>query len=412
MNIKKKRLFVLAATIVINLCIGSGYAWSVFAGPLVKEFGWTAAATALTFTVANSVSPVMMITGGKLQDKFGPRWVIFAGGILYGGGIYLSSMTTSVTWLYATYGITGGFGMGLVYSSTIANAVKFFPEKRGLVSGLVTGGYGFGPVIFAPILQRIIAASGVLFTFKVLGILNILVITFGSQFIATAPANYIPEGWTPPQSKTSSVSSDKTWLQMISDPVFYLLFLMLTFGATSGLMIISQASTIAQDMVLVNAGTAAIAVSLVAIANTSGRIIWGVISDKFGRYNVLPVMYVLSASMMFLLTTVKEGQLLLFTACAMTIGFCFGGFMGVFPALTADSFGTKNNGINYGIMFIGFALGGYIGPMLAANIKAANNGDYTKAFLIASLLSVIGILLTFAVRILKKRITLQLKQAV
>ncbi|HBD64573.1 MAG TPA: MFS transporter [Clostridiales bacterium] len=405
MELKKKRWFVLGASLLINLCIGSGYAWSVYAGPLIKTFGWSAAATALTFTISNAVSPICMITGGKIQDKFGPKWVIFAGGIVFGGGIFLSGLTTSLSWLYFSYGILSGFGMGLVYSCTIANTVKFFPDKRGLVAGLATAGYGFGPVLLAPLSQSLIASHGVLFTFKALGITYLVVILVGSQFIMKAPAGYKPEGWEPTAitAVSSNTGKEKTWSQMLADPLFYLLFSMLTIGATSGLMIISQASPIAQEVVGLSAEQAAFAVSLVAIANMAGRITWGAVSDKIGRYNALPIMYVVLAAAMFSLTLVTAGNFTMFLLAVMFVGFCFGGFMGVFPALTADCFGAKNNGVNYGFMFGGFALGGYIGPVMAATIKAGNNGDYTNAFLIAAAMCILGIIVTFIVRKLNKK---------
>ncbi|WMJ78718.1 MULTISPECIES: L-lactate MFS transporter [unclassified Sedimentibacter] len=407
MDLKKKRWFVLGASLLINLCIGSGYAWSVYAGPLIKTFGWTAAATAMTFTISNAISPVCMITGGKIQDKFGPKWVIFAGGILFGGGIFMSGLTKSLPWIYVSYGIVAGFGMGMVYGCTIANTVKFFPDKRGLVAGLATAGYGFGPVLLAPISQGLISSYGVLFTFRALGVAYLIVILVGSQFIMKAPAGYKPEGWEPPAiTATSAVTgSDKTWSQMLSDSKFYLLFIMLTIGATSGLMIISQASPIAQEIVKVSAEEAAFAVSMVAIANMAGRIAWGAISDKIGRYNTLPIIYVLLAAAMFLLTNVSSGGFALFLVATMMVGFCFGGFMGVFPALTADCFGAKNNGVNYGIMFSGFALGGFIGPVMAATIKSNNNGDYTMAFIIAAVMSLCGIAVTYIIRKTSKKST-------
>ncbi len=404
MDLKKKRWYVLGASLLINLCIGSGYAWSVYAGPLIKTFGWSAAATALTFTIANAVSPICMITGGKIQDKFGPKWVIFAGGIVFGGGIFLSGLTKSLPWLYFSYGILGGFGMGLVYSCTIANTVKFFPDKRGLVAGMATAGYGFGPVLLAPLSQSLIASNGVLFTFKTLGIAYLVIIVVGSQFIMKAPAGYKPEGWEPPVSAASAnTGKEKTWAQMLADPLFYLLFSMLTIGATSGLMIISQASPIAQEVVGVTPEEAAFAVSLVAIANMAGRISWGAVSDKIGRYNAIPIMYIILAAAMFTLTLVSTGGFIMYVLAVMFVGFCFGGFMGVFPALTADCFGAKNNGVNYGFMFGGFALGGYIGPVMAASIKAGNNGDYTNAFLIAAAMCVLGIVITFIVRKMNTR---------
>lgn len=404
MDLKKKRWLVLGASLLINICIGSGYAWSVFAGPLIQEFGWTAAATALTFTIANGISPVTMITGGKLQDKYGPKWVIFVGGLLFGGGLLISSFATSLAWLYVGYGLIAGFGMGLVYSCTIANTVKFFPDKRGLVAGLATAGYGSGAVVFAPIAQNIIAGHGVLFAFKSLGIAYLIIIVVGSQFITRAPAGYVPEGWTPPApTPTGNTGQDKVWHETLRSPLFYLLLIMLTFGTTAGLMIISQASSVAQEVVGSTAERAAFAVSAIGISNMLGRVVWGWISDRFGRYNVLPLVYIVSGLAMFALSTLKAGGFGLFVISAMGVGFCFGGFMGIFPALTADAFGPKNNGVNYGFMFTGFALGGYIGPMMAASIKTANNGDYSMAFLLAAAMSVAGIILTFVTRAFNKK---------
>lgn len=397
MDLKSKRWLILAASIMINLCIGSGYAWSVFAKPMVALLGATAAAVALAFTISNSVSPVTMITGGRLQDKFGPKWVIFAGAFLFGGGIFLTGYTSSLSWLYITYGILVGFGMGTIYSCTVANTVKFFPDRRGLVAGLVTAGYGTGSIIVAPLANWLIANYGVLAAFKTLGIAYIIIIAVFSQFITTAPPGYQPAGWSPPPPSSSSTVSgvDKNWNEMLRDPMFYVLLLMLTVGAFSGLMIISQASPIAQEVINVTPATAALAVSLLAMANTGGRIFWGWASDKVGRYAALTTMYIIAGVAVFALTGV--GTFGAYVAAVMAVGLCFGGIMGIFPALTADMFGPKNNGVNYGIMFSGFAIAGFFGPITAAQVRMASGG-YTQAFIIAACLSVLGILLTQLVR--------------
>ncbi|MBP2629164.1 MAG: NarK [Firmicutes bacterium] len=399
MDLAKKRWYVLIASVVINLCIGSGYAWSVFAGPLIKILGCTAAAAAVAFSLTNMLGPVTMITGGWVQDKFGPKWVIFAGAFMFGGGMYLAGSTDSLSWLYMTYGIMGGLGMGMVYGCTIANTVKFFPDRRGLVAGLATAGYGFGPVIAAPLAQSLIASYGVLATLKIMGIGYLIIIAALSMLITAAPVGYKPEGWNPPAPTASSTvtGAEKNWSQMLSDPMFYLLFSMLVIGAFSGLMIISQASPIAQEIVKVTAAQAAMAVSYLALSNTFGRIFWGSISDKFGRFPALIAMYILAAVAAYGLTTISAGAFTPFVVIVMVIGLCFGGFMGIFPALTADTFGAKNNGVNYGIMFCAFAVAGWFGPRTAATVKAANNGDYTQAFVIAGILSVIGIALTLIV---------------
>jgi len=404
MKPESKRWLVLIASIAINLCIGSGYAWSVFAGPLNEYFtntlmlvGVTAASVTLAFTISNLLGPVTMITGGRIQDLFGPRWVIFTGSFLFGGGVFLTGFAKSLTWLYLSYGLLMGLGMGLIYSCTIANTVKWFPDKRGLVSGLATAGYGTGSIVVPPIANALINSLGIMGAFRTLGIAYFIIIAVGSFFVAQAPANFKPEGWNPPAPAPGSAVSgvDKDWRQMLQDPVFYVLLMMIMIGAFAGLMIISQARQIAIDLTGVPVATAVAAVSLIALGNTGGRFVWGAISDAIGRYTSLMLMYIISAVSVFALTfTTSYG---LFITASMLIALCFGGIMGIFPALTADMFGPKNNGVNYGIMFTGFAIAATLGPMLAANVKQTTD-SYYLAFIIAAILNVIAIFLTYLVK--------------
>lgn len=408
MDLKTKRWLVLVASVLINLCIGSGYAWSVFAKPMVAHLSSvtgvavTAAAATLAFTISNLFGPVTMIIGGSVQDKFGPRWVIFVGAFIFGGGVFLTGFTTSTTWLYLSYGTLMGLGMGLIYSCTIANTVKFFPDKRGLVAGLATAGYGTGSIVVPPLANSMINSMGIMATFRTLGIAYFIIIAVGSFFVMTAPPGYKPEGWTPPAPSAGSAVSgvDKTWKQMLADPIFYVLLLMIMIGAFSGLMIISQASAIAQETTKVTAAVAAVAVSMIALANTGGRLFWGWVSDVIGRYNALTIMYIISAVAVFALTATPSYSL--FVVEAMFIALCFGGIMGIFPALTADMFGPKNNGVNYGIMFSGFAIAAYLGPMTAASVRASTGG-YVTAFIVAAVISIVGILLTQVVRSKSKK---------
>jgi MFS family permease len=425
MDLKQKRWYILIAALAINFCIGSGYAWSVFAGPLTQFFAnlmgqeVAPASVSLAFTISNSIGPVTMISGGLLQDKFGPKWVMLVGGVVFGGGIALVSAGMSLGWLYFTYGIMAGLGMGAVYGCTIANTVKFFPDKRGLVAGLATAAYGLGSVVIAPVAVSMIgdtsAGTGgnIMFTFRTLGLIFLVVIVLGSLVTQRAPAGYIPEGWTPPAPSPSAAVTgvNKTWSQMLSDPTFYVMLLMLTCGAFSGLMITSQASPIASTVVGVTAVQAGFAVSLLGIANMCGRLFWGAVSDKLGRANCLIVMYVLAALSAIILRTVGFGEFAKYVVAVMFVGFCFGGTMGVFPALTADTFGPLNNGVNYGWMFCGFALAGYFGPQIVATNRVAIEGavqgsastfNYGTPFLISTIFSIIGIILTFVFIAMKK----------
>lgn len=220
LNLTKKRWATLVAACVVNLIIGTGYAWSVFAGPWAERLSVPSAA--LAFTVCNAVGFITMITGGKFNDAVGPKWVIVIGGVMFGGGAFLTGFSTSLTMLVIFYGLILGLGMGFIYSCTIGNTVKFFPDKKGMVGGLTTASYGLGSVILAPVAQKMVAAMGVASTFKVLGIIYLVVIIVGAFIIKQCPVGFVPEGWTPPApaaGQAAPVAVDKDWKGMIKDPV-------------------------------------------------------------------------------------------------------------------------------------------------------------------------------------------------
>lgn len=387
------RWLVLSSSVLINLCIGSGYAWSVFQKPLIDMFQWSTSDTSLVFTISFGVVPLAMIVAGKIQDKIGPKTVVLVGGILFGVGIIGAGFTDSLSVLYSTYGVTGGIGMGTTYACTVANTVKLFPDRRGLASGLVVAGFGLGAVLFAPLSTWLIDSHGVLGAFKILGTGHLLLIPALSLLIQAAPAGYRPAGWIPPaNAKNSATAADKDWKHMLCDPKFYVLWCVYAIGTISGLMIIAHASPFGQEIVKLAPQTAAMAVSALALANTGGRIFWGWVSDRIGRFNTVVLMFVLGGTVMFVLPNVAG--LMAFVIALIVIGLCFGGFMGIFPSITADAFGPKNLGMNYGIMFTAFGFAAFVGPRLAATFKELHHGDYTYAFLIAAALSVLGIILT------------------
>lgn len=398
------RWLILFSGVLINLCIGSAYAWSVYQKPLIAMFKWSTTDTSLAFTLSCLLVPVAMIVAGKIQDQKGPRMVIFGGGVIFGLGIIGAGFTDSLAFLYMTYGVLGGVGIGAVYACTVANTVKFFPDKRGLASGLVVAGFGSGAVVLAPLSSALIEAYGVLTTFKILGAAYLVIISACTPLVKTAPSGYRPAGWTPPAPTAITITgTDKNWREMLADPMFYILWSIYIIGCVSGLMIIGHASPIGQEVIKLNPATAAMAVGFLALANTAGRIFWGWVSDKIGRYNAVMIMFALSSVVMFALTQVTT--FVPFVVVLMVIGLCFGGVMGIFPSITADVFGAKNLGMNYGIIFTAWGAAGYVGPRMAGHFKEINKGDYTQAFLIAAGLSVIGILLTYIVQYKKKKAT-------
>ena len=405
-KLTKKRWAVLAASCFINLCIGSLYAWSVFAAPMAEHLNMvngtslTAADLAIVFTVANSVGPITLISGGYINDRVGPKWVIFAGGLLFGAGMIVSSVAGGIPMLIMGYGLGCGLGMGLVYGCTISNSVKFFPDKRGLIGGIATASYGISSVLIPPVANALIGSEGVLYAFKILGIAFIVIICGGAFFIEKCPEGFVPDGFNAGEvigNEDGKKIVDKNWKQMLKDPVFYVMICMLTCGPVFGLMTISQVSPIAQNMIGMPVAAATAAVSVLALFNAVGRVAAGYVSDIIGRIYTLMIMLLLAIFGLLLLFNAGEGDIVKFYIGISVAGLCFGAFMGVFPGFTADQFGQKNNSVNYGIMFIGFALAGYLGPTLMSLVYG-RTGGYNMAFIIAIGLAAIGMILSFVYR--------------
>lgn len=391
----QNRWIILAASVVINLCIGSAYAWSVFQTPFIEQFGWSTADASLAFTLSLSLVPFAMIVAGRFMDVRGPKIVAFTGGIIFSVGMFLTSFTNSLTILYLTYGILGGWGIGTVYSVTVSNTVKWFPDKRGLAGGFTAAGFGLGAVLFAPVAVSLVGSFGVLTTFKILGVFHLVVILATSLLLSAPTAGWKPEGWNPPQPAGGSGIEDYTSKQMLKTPDFYLLWAMYTIGCVSGLMIIGHASSIGQEVIGLTPQVAAVAVSFLGLANTFGRMFWGTISDKLGRYITLVLMYLTSGIMLLILNIAQDFTLFVVGVCGIALG--FGGFLGIFPSVTADKFGAKYLSVNYGIIFTAYGLAAFIGPRLAAVVKESSGGDYGLAFIIASVMNVVGIIFTLII---------------
>ena len=396
MNYDRKRWIVLASSCLINLCIGSTYAWSVFSSPMSTLLGGSD--LSLAFTFVTSLGPITMIPGGHINDRFGPKYVVLAGGLLFSAGLLLSGFSVSPLMLIFSYGVCCGLGVGMVYGCTIGCAVKFFPDRRGFAGGITTASYGISSVLMPPIAHALISQVGILASFRIIGFFFSAVISISACFLVRCPDGYAPAGWT--AATAVSPSHDKmnqSWRQMLATPIFYIMLLMLTCGAVSGLMVTSQASLISQTVAGFSSTSAAAVVSLLAMFNTVGRICAGTLSDWFGRINTL-ITAMLAAlvglSLLFAANPLHFWKLLVGMAL---IGLCFGTFMGTFPGFTADQFGSKNNTTNYGIMFIGFSAGGFLGPILISRIYTTF-GNYKIAFLLSALLVICGLCLSLLYR--------------
>ena len=400
MNLTKKRWLILAAACFVNLCIGSMYAWSSLSAPMAAELNQNLSSV---FAIANAVGFIPMIVGGLLNDKFGPRWVMFAGSILFGLGMFTCGFAQDVSHLIISYGLGVGFGMGLVYGCTISNTIKFFPDKRGMIGGMTTAFYGISSVIFAPLADWICKLTSARMTFQILGVIFLIVICAGSFIMRKCPADFIPDGYVPPVQTTTKAVTNKTPLEMLKTPVFYVMLIMLTCGGTFGLMVISGAKGLALGMTPVSATTATLFVSVLCLFNTAGRLIAGTLSDKLGRINTLTCALVVSLiALALLFVCAGTGSVVLFAIGLMLIGICFGTFMGVFPGFTTDQFGPKNNTVNYGIMWIGFSAAGLIGPFVLSSINEAT-GSYKGAFAVAFAIAVVGLIFSVIYRKMVKK---------
>ncbi len=394
------RWLVLLACIAINICLGTAlYAFSVYVKPLMQILDAETSQVALAFSISTLVIPLAMIVAGRFQDTIGPKKVIFVGGIIFGTAIFLTGFVTGLPMLYLTYGILGGAGIGTVYACTVANTVKFFPDKRGLAAGLVVAGFSSGAMFSVYLVQWLLQHYPVQDIFKMFGVAYLVAISLCVTQVKTAPAGFIPAGWTPPAQASGGAapaSVDKNWKEMLADPLFYVLFSVYTIGCISGLMFMVLAKPIALEVTKATEIMAATAVFILAAANTGGRLLWGWVSDKLGRFTVLYMMFAITALAMLGMTQVTSYGL--YIVVLVSVVLCFGGFMGCFPSITAEAFGSKNLGMNYGIIFFAYGVGGTVGPQLASRIKEGSGGDYTNAFIIAGCLAFIGLVLSFLAR--------------
>lgn len=390
-SIEFPRWRVLIAAIIVMLCTGSTYAFSVLVGPLSAVHHWSPESVLLAFTFNMAIAPIPMIISGKIVDKNHAKACVLFGGVLYGIGYFLMGMSNSLLLFYLSYGLICGFATAFAYSGCLGNITRLFPDKRGLAIGLVTAGNGGSAIIFAPLLSYLIQSQGVLFAIRVIGVIFAVVCLLAGLLTKTAPTNYAPKGWTP---SNTSQSTDKSisglpWYKMLGTLRFYLIFIMFGIGTLSGLMIVSNLARIGQSMFALSATVAALYVSFYSLSNCLGRIFWGAISDKIGRYYALVTIFiVIGVMLMFMAQTTSS---IVFLVSIIGIGLCFGGTMGIMPPIVTENFGTKYYGVNYGVTFIGYAAAAFFGPRLAVTMAQANHGNFSGAFYIAMFFSLIGI---------------------
>jgi MFS family permease len=394
------RWLVAAGGVALMACLGTVYAWSVYTQPLQAAFGWTSAQATTPFSVAIFFLGVGAVLGGRWQDRAGPRPVALAGALLWGAGNLLAGLGTvrlGAAWLSATYGVLGGLGLGLGYVTPVAAVTKWFPDRRGLGSGLVVGGFGLGAFAYAHLLRALPPFSGgtpsreaLLAAFTVSGVVFALVGGAGALALRNPPAQ-------PPARGASGGPAGVEFPPglMIRTPQFWAAFGMLFLNVTAGILFISNAVPIMRELTGVAAATAAAVYGTIALANAAGRFLWGAFSDRVGRRAAFAAIYLVQVAV-FLAVGSLHAMWAVAPLFAVVL-LCYGGGFGVMPSLVADWFGTRHLGVNYGYVLLAWSAAGVAGPGFVTWVKD-HTGSYAGALPATAALLLAATVLPLAAR--------------
>lgn len=398
-NVKNLGWRVVFAGLSINLALGVLYTWSVISKNIPAAWDWNESDKSWPYSVAVLVFCLVMVPAGRMQDKYGPRIVAAIGGILVGAGFIMASFTTSLFGFVIGFGVLTGAGIGFGYASCTPPAVKWFPAaKTGMIAGIVVSGFGLASVYAAPLTSWLINAYSFNMAMLTLGV-GFLVIVVGLAMLLKAP----PEGYIPPGSAPVSADASKKeeYLpkEMLKTPQFYMIWFMFACGAGAGLMIIGKLAAIADKQVGISLGFLLVAV--LAIGNGGGRVLAGILSDKIGRNAVLFICFVLQAIMITLLSRATPGNVLgSITGMAIIsalVGANYGANLTLFPSITKDFYGLKNFGVNYGLVFTAWGVGGFLLAKLAGSMYVKYQ-TFDVAYYSASILLVIAAIMVFFVK--------------
>jgi OFA family oxalate/formate antiporter-like MFS transporter len=396
------RWLIAVAGVVMQVALGAVYAWSVFRIPLTKSYGWTVSQVTVAFELAILMLGFASFAGGLWMKRVGPRQVAGVAGLCYGLGVVLAGQVGGhLRLLYLTYGVLGGIGLGLGYIVPVATLIKWFPDKRGMITGLAVAGFGAGALITAPVAQHLISWFGVSQTFTILGLVYFVAVLGSALFMRNPPDDYRPAGWQPSLSQQEQLSVKNYMLgEALRTWQWYGLWAILFLNTLAGISIISQASPMAQEITHVSAGAAAGLVGIISIGNGAGRLLWAWLSDYMGRSRVFRVMFLAQALIFFLLSRVHSFGGLAFLAFIVLL--CYGGGFGTMPAFAADFFGTRNVGSIYGLMLTAWGFAGLLGPTLVAYVRQST-GYYTEALDMLALMMFLSAVLPFVIRPPKAR---------
>ena len=387
-KVSENRWLIVIGSIITQLGLGTIYTWSLFNQPLVNKFGFQLNKVAITFSITSFALAVSTLAAGKLKDKLGIRKLTSFAGLILGLGLILTSFDSSLPMLYITAGVIVGAADGIAYITTLSNCIKWFPDKKGLISGISVGAYGTGSLIFKYINGSLINNVGVSKAFLYWGLIAMALILIGSQLLKDAPL-------VVSNSINSKNVKEFTVKEMLKTKEAYALFLIFFSACMSGLYLIGIVKDIGVELVGLTPDVAANAVAMVAIFNTAGRIILGALSDKFGRLKVVILSLSITTVAVFALSFIHLNFAIFFT-CVASIAFCFGGNITVFPAIVGDFFGVNNQTKNYGVIYQGFGLGAISGSFISSL-----TGGFKSTFIVIGALCLISIVLASTIQTVK-----------
>ena len=380
----RNKYVVLAGALLAQVTIAGLYAWSIFGTAIEEETDWSSNEILLTYSIAQFVFAFSTLLSGKLVDTRGPRFTITIGGILYGGGLILSSFATSPLMLYLTYGVIVGAGVGFVYVCPIATLVKWFPNRKGTITGLAVAVFGGGSIIFKEVIGWLIEGSDVSTAFLQLGLLAAALIILGAQLTSNPP------GYTKQTAKKGE--GDFTTSEMVKSPTFRKTWVMYWLAVIPGLLVLGAAKNIGLEVAGLGDAAAATIISILAISNASSRLISGSLSDKLGTLNVLKGAFVITILALLSLSFLADTQAMFYLG-VIGVAVGYGGFLALFPTFTNQRWGMYRYGSNYGVVYQAYGLAALSGIFIKSVV-----GSYTNTFIVSAVAATIGLGIAFAIK--------------
>ncbi len=411
---KKNRWLIAASAIFIHLSIGAAYAYSVYTQPLVTSKGWSVASVTTAFTIMMVLGGGSAALFGKFVEKSGPRKSAMLAAVLFGlgqaGSGFAISMD-SLTGFLLSYGLLSGFGLGIGYIAPVSTLVKWFPDKRGLATGMAVLGFGTGALITAPVAASLIESIGINYTFYILGASYFTLMMLGASYIAPPPAGWMPEGMKEAvKAGTKKITKDlsqATSGEAVKTKHFWMLWTMMLINTSAGIMMISVASPMAQNIVGLSAGAAATMVGIMGIFNGGGRLGWAAISDYISRPKVFIIFFIIQLAAFITLPIITSA--LIFQIFIFLVVSCYGGGFSNLPAFIGDLFGTKELGAIHGYLLTTWSLGGLIGPTLVSQIYT-RTGSYIPVFYVFTGLIIVALIISLMLNRSIKKVKTEQKE--